>query len=107
MADEMDYQGLIMKLLEQEASEEMQKIKMLLMLRAALETNTRATRIPAPMNITEVGGYYNLLEKQKEQVLLRQMVSSALGLPSDYAPDLSEEMVKKMMRQILSAGKEQ
>lgn len=105
MSDELDYQGLIMKLLEQETSEEMRKIKLLLMLRAALEANTRATRIPAPMNITEVGGYYNLLEKQKEQVLLRQMLSSALGLPCEYAPDLSEEMIKKMMQQIITTKK--
>ena len=41
------------------------------------------TRIPAPKNITELGGYYNLLakiERNREENLMK-FIASALGLP--------------------------
>ena len=36
-------------------------------------------RVPAPLNITEIGGYYNLLEGDNE--MRRQLLASVLGLP--------------------------
>lgn len=101
MADSIDYQELAAKLLEQETSEQMMKIRQLIMLRMAMEGSVNASRIPAPMNITEVGGYYNLLAKQKEQTMLRQVVSSALGLPNDYAPELTESVIKDLLQEII------
>ena len=95
-------EALAAKLLEQETSAEMLKIRQLIMLRMALEGEVRASRIPAPANITEVGGYYNLLAKQKEKALQRQAVSSALGLPNDYAPDVTEELIKKLLLELLT-----
>ena len=55
------------------------------------KTDVKPTRIPAPLNITEVGGYFNLiqqvqtandpsLEKQKARMQLA-LIASALGLP--------------------------
>lgn len=50
----------------------------------------KPTRIPAPKNITEVGGYYNLIsdlqaksEEMERKKLNMQMslIASALGLP--------------------------
>ena len=41
------------------------------------------TRIPAPKNITELGGYYNLLakiERNREENLMK-FIASSLGLP--------------------------
>lgn len=101
MADSIDYQELAAKLLEQETSEQMMKIRQLIMLRMAMEGSVNTSRIPAPMNITEVGGYYNLLVKQKEQTMLRQVVSSALGLPNDYAPELTESVIKELLQEIV------
>lgn len=72
--------NLASKLLEQETSEEMLELRKLLMRRIATETDIRPARIPAPLNITEIGGYYNLLKKDEK--LRRQLLASALGLPS-------------------------
>lgn len=101
MADSIDYQALAAKLLEQETSEQMMRIRQLIMLRTAMEGSVNVSKIPAPMNITEVGGYYNLLAKQKEQTMLRQVISSALGLPNDYAPELTERVIKDLLQQIV------
>nr|WP_300006286.1 hypothetical protein [Tissierella sp.] len=105
MTDTIDYQTLSKKLLEQETSEEMLKIRQLIMLRVAMAGDVNASRIPAPLNITEVGGYYNLLAKQNEHTMLKQLVSSALGFPNDYAPDLTEEVIKELLQDILNKSR--
>jgi hypothetical protein len=102
MSDTFDYSALVSKLLEQEVSQEMQKIRQLVMLRMAMEGDIHTSRIPTPMNITEVGGYYNLLVEQNEHTMLRQLVSSALGLPNNYAPELTEKAMKEILQQILT-----
>ena len=101
MIDEINYENLMEKMLEQETSEKMLKIRQLIMLRMALEGDVNASRIPAPMNITEVGGYYNLLRKQKEQTMMREFVASALGLPNNYAPEQTEAAIKELLVDIL------
>lgn len=55
------------------------------------ETQVKPSRIPAPLNITEVGGYFNLIEQvettdpalqnQKARMQLA-LIASALGLPT-------------------------
>lgn len=100
MTEALDYQELFSRLLQQEASEELVKLRQLILLRMALEGDVKATRIPAPANITEVGGYYNLLAEQNQTTMLRQLVTSALGLSSDYAPDAMEEAIKKFVREL-------
>lgn len=75
----MDIQEIAAKLLEQETSEDMKKLKMRILERIATETDIKPARIPAPLNITEIGGYYNLL-KEHEELQLR-MLESVLGLP--------------------------
>ena len=49
-------QDIAAKFLEQEASPEMQKLKMQILRRIALESDVKPARIPAPLNITEIGG---------------------------------------------------
>lgn len=105
MSDTIDYSALAAKLLEQETSENMLKIRELILLRTAMEGQINASRIPTPMNITEVGGYYNLLVKQQEHTMLRQLVSSALGLPNNYAPEVTEEVMKKLITALLNKNK--
>lgn len=97
------------ELIKNETSEETRRYKNLILKRIAEETEVKPTRIPAPLNITELGGYYNLiedmqmnlpeatdddsadyqkyikaqklwLEEQKAQLKL-SVVQSALGLP--------------------------
>ena len=79
------------KVLEQESSKEMQDIKLQILRRIATESDIKPARIPAPMNITEIGGYFNLmmkLKKEEEEArqkayseMLKQTLSSILGLP--------------------------
>ena len=97
MESNMTFQEIANKILEQEVSDEMYKIRKLIMLRMALEGEVKASRIPMPKNITEVGGYYNLLTKQKEKSMQRQLVASALGLPSNYSQDMIEDAIRKFL----------
>ncbi len=64
------------------ASPEVQEAQVLLLRRLALEGSVFPTRIPAPRNITELGGYLNLLEGAGEGALRTSALASALGLAS-------------------------
>jgi hypothetical protein len=64
------------------ASPEVQEAQVLLLRRLALEGSVFPTRIPAPKNITELGGYLNLLEGAGEGALRTSALASALGLAS-------------------------
>ena len=77
--DNTDMMAIIAKLLEQETSDETRKYKDLILKRIATETDIRPARVPAPLNITEIGGYYNLLRKNEK--LQMQLLASVLGLP--------------------------
>ena len=77
--DNTDMMAIIAKLLEQETDEETRKYKNLILQRIATETDIRPARVPAPLNITEIGGYYNLL--RKDEKLRLQLLASVLGLP--------------------------
>ena len=78
-----DYQELAAKLLEQETSDEVKALKLKILQRLAEESEVKPTRMPAPRNITELGGYYNLLAKlEKEKTEMRmKMIASVLGIP--------------------------
>ena len=80
----------ITQILEDESSETVRQLKNELLRRIVEETEVKPTRIPAPKNITEVGGYYNLIsdlqaksEEMERKKLNMQMslIASALGLP--------------------------
>ena len=97
-----DYNALVTKLLEMETSAQMQKIRQLMLLRTALESDVRPTRMPAPRNITEVGGYYNLLRKMNQQNMMHQLVASAIGIPNDATSEMTEEIIRKLIADILA-----
>jgi hypothetical protein len=88
-----DIQEIAAKLLESETDPEVLELKKLILKRIATESDIKASRIPAPLNITEVGGYYNLLMKLKKEddkqaaIMLRQMLASVLGLPAQTPTD--------------------
>lgn len=78
------------QLLNAESNETAQEYKNLILKRIAEESEVKPTRIPAPLNITEVGGYYNLIEQiqansieleEKKLQMQLSMIASALGLP--------------------------
>ena len=61
-------------------SPEIQQAQALLLRRLATQGDVIPSRIPAPLNITEVGGYLNLLGTLGEQAMRRDMLGSTLGL---------------------------
>jgi len=58
-----------------------QAAKLKILDRIAAENDIKPARIPAPLNITEIGGYFNLMMKLNEQEMLKQTLNSILGLP--------------------------
>jgi hypothetical protein len=81
MADINSLSDLAARLLENETSPEVLAVKNQILHRIATESDVKQSRIPAPMNITEIGGYFNLLRELKQEEMLRQTLSSILGLP--------------------------
>jgi hypothetical protein len=61
-------------------SPEMMQAQLILARRLALEGGVFPSRIPSPRNITEVGGYLNLLETLGQPELRAQVLASALGV---------------------------
>ena len=86
-----DLETLAATLLEQETSKEVQDVKLAILKRIAAESDIKPSRIPAPLNITEIGGYFNLMRKFKDEAMkeqqkvfsdmLHQTLTSIFGLP--------------------------
>ncbi|MDO5625999.1 MAG: hypothetical protein Q4G71_15090 [Pseudomonadota bacterium] len=64
------------------ASPEVQQAQAMMLRRIALEGSVVASRIPPPRNITEVGGYLNLLAAGGHSDLRTTAIATALGLAS-------------------------
>ena len=80
-------EAVVLKLLEQESSDEILELKKAILRRIASETEIVPPRVPAPQSITEIGGYILRKSARKdkngdcdEQMLL-QFLASTLGLP--------------------------
>ena len=84
-----DISELAKQIVDYENSPEVQSIKQDILRQVAMDGDVKTSRIPAPQNITEVGGYFNMLEKLNAQDMMRQAVTSALGLPA-YNSSLSK-----------------
>jgi len=65
---------------ENATSPEMMAAQAVMVRRLAMAGDVAPSRLPAPLNITQLGGYLNLLKKEKEDVLRRQVLSSLLGV---------------------------
>ena len=81
MSDENQLEKLLTQILANEADPELVRIRRLMLERVALESDVKPSRIPAPLNITEIGGYINLLTKYELKGLRQQTIASILGLP--------------------------
>ncbi|GAB2467011.1 hypothetical protein HD599_000347 [Conyzicola lurida] len=65
------------------ASPEIQQAQAMLLRRLATQGDVIPSRVPAPLNITEVGGYFNLLSTLGEDEMRTAMLGSALGLATE------------------------
>ena len=92
MAEDLnELQSVLSMLMQSDARGKTQDYQDLILKRIAEETDVKPSRIPAPLNITEVGGYFNLIEQvetddpvlkaQKAKMQLA-LIASALGLPT-------------------------
>lgn len=69
-----------------ETSDDMKAIRMQILQRVANEVANVTPRMPAPLNITEIGGYYNLLNRMGQEETLpmrKRLVATALGIPME------------------------
>jgi hypothetical protein len=80
----------MVKMLEQTTSHEMREAQEIMARRLALQGDVVPSRIPAPLNITEVGGYLNLLADAPE--LRAQVLASVLGVAGPNPPLGFEEI---------------
>jgi hypothetical protein len=83
MADNID--SALAAIIQSAASPAVQEAQALLLRRLALEGSALPTRLPAPANITEMGGYFNLLASSGLDGLRTSAIAAALGLASPAA----------------------
>jgi hypothetical protein len=75
-----DLMGVLTGLIGSASTPDIRQAQVLLLQRLALEGDVIPSRIPAPANITEVGGYLNLLTALGQDAMRTQMLGAALGL---------------------------
>jgi len=72
--------GALAEILRSSNSPEVLQAQQLLLQRLALQGDVFSSRIPVPKNITEVGGYLNLLARLGESEIRTQALAAALGV---------------------------
>ena len=72
--------GSLIGLIQANNSPDAAAAQSILLRRLALQGDVVGSRIPAPRNITEIGGYLNLLEKLGETAMREQALAGALGV---------------------------
>ncbi len=81
-----DVLGAIVELLKTGADPDVLEAQKILLRRIALEGDVVPSRAPAPKNITEVGGYLNLLATLDQPELSAQMLAGILGVAGPNPP---------------------
>jgi hypothetical protein len=79
----------LIELIQSNASPEMIQARQMLTRRLALTGDIIPSRIPAPRNITEIGGYFNLMETLQQEELRGQVLASLLGVAGPVPESLS------------------
>jgi hypothetical protein len=72
--------------LQAATSPDLLEAQSIILRRIALEGDVVNARIPAPLNISEIGGYINLLGTLKQPVILQQALAGALGVAGPNPP---------------------
>jgi len=88
MTSEEDFNNALLEILKQEVSPEATESRNMILRRIAMENPIIPSRIPVPLNITEIGGYVNLLEQMGYGAMVKGMLSSILGQPMPM-PDVT------------------
>ena len=70
----------LMNVLTSSTSPAVQQAQAIMLQRLALEGDIAGSRVPAPLNITQVGGYLNLLTKLGLTDMRTQLIAGALGV---------------------------
>ncbi|MCW4005436.1 MAG: hypothetical protein NWF04_02385 [Candidatus Bathyarchaeota archaeon] len=73
-------------IIENASSPEIAEAQLILLRRLALQGDVINSRIPAPLNITEVGGYINLLDTKNQSEMQAQMLAGVLGVAGPNPP---------------------
>lgn len=73
-------------LIRNAASPDAQEAQNIILRRIALEGDVVASRVPAPRNITEIGGYLNLLTDWNELEMRSQVLAGILGVAGPNPP---------------------
>ena len=107
-SSEANLEQYLIKLLDNETSSESIALKNLIIKRIALEGDVKPARIPAPLNITQIGGYINLMEQLNLSRLQERTLTSILGLPVQYDETaLSKDLEISMLRRELDSLKKE
>lgn len=77
---EVDLAKSIISILETTNSPEIQRAREVIAHRLAVSGDVAPSRIPPPRNITEIGGYINLLTEYEQIEQRSRMISAALGI---------------------------
>lgn len=86
MSDSIDpIEAALAAVIQGAASPAVQEAQALMLRRLALEGSVLPSRLPAPANITEMGGYFNLLAAAGLNDLRTSAIATALGLASPAA----------------------
>lgn len=72
--------GTLVNMLNAQASPDAIEAQNILLRRMALEGDVVGSRIPPPRNITEIGGYMNMLATLKEGAMREQALAGVLGV---------------------------
>ena len=76
----------LIEVLKSATSPDMMQAQLIVMRRMALSGDVVPSRVPAPLNITEIGGYLNLLDTMNEPALRAQVLASILGVAGPNPP---------------------
>lgn len=76
----------LLDMVKSASSPDIYQAQMMLLRRLALEGSVVPSRVPAPKNISEVGGYVNLLATLSEPAMREQMLAGILGVAGPNPP---------------------
>jgi hypothetical protein len=76
----------LLNMVQSASSPDIFKAQVMILRRLALEGNIIPSRIPAPRNISEIGGYINLLNTLSEPAMREQMLAGILGVAGPNPP---------------------
>lgn len=76
----------LVQVLKDASSDEVREAQLLMLRRLALSGDVVPSRLPQPQNITEIGGYLNLLDSIGASELKAQVLASVLGVAGPNPP---------------------